>query len=311
MTGGWVLEQTRDKFPLPSGNDRAYQTRSVAEEIDGPAKAIDYDLLTQIGARERMTTIIGEDTPLSRLFEMCYAPQYRLITVKFLSTFIYRPVDPDFQPQPDHPQSPKEISFRLCGESYDMSLREFAIVSGLYTEEETHMPIYTTAISTADDAVVSAWWPRIGDEPFVRAARVTRIRDPLIRYLHRCIVSSITGRGMSHEWCTSHDLFFFILFVEWENVPPCTVFGGVLLYLLPPPGERPDLRGVYVTRIARFHGLIDIEPAYMEVVYHIRLDSRTMHGMHIVQRFPHLWLRFALEKRVIWPQPQPQPQPQL
>ncbi|KAL8189567.1 hypothetical protein R6Q57_029133 [Mikania cordata] len=45
-------------------------------------------------------------------------------------------------------------------------------------------------------------------EPFVRAARVTRIRDPLIRYLHRCIASSLTGRGMSHEWCTSQYLFF-------------------------------------------------------------------------------------------------------
>ncbi|KAL8206008.1 hypothetical protein R6Q57_009559 [Mikania cordata] len=174
----------------------------------GQQKAIDCDLRTQIGARERMTAIIGEDTPWSRLFEMCYAHRYRLITVEFLSTFIYRPVDPDFQPQPDQPQPPEEISFRVCGESYCMSLREFAIVFGLYTEEETHMPIYTTAISSADDAVVSAWWPRIGDEPFVRAARATRIRDPLIRYLHWCIASSITGRGMSQEWCTSQALFF-------------------------------------------------------------------------------------------------------
>ncbi|KAD4178442.1 hypothetical protein E3N88_27033 [Mikania micrantha] len=70
------------------------------------------------------------------------------------------------------------------------------------------MPIYTTAISTADDAVVSAWCPRIGDEPFLRSARVSRIRDSLI--------------------------------------------------------------------------------------------SRTMHVMHIVQKFPHLRLRFALDKGVIW-----------
>ncbi|KAL8193303.1 hypothetical protein R6Q57_026884 [Mikania cordata] len=158
----------------------------------GQQKAIDYDLLTQIGARERMTTIIGEDTPWFRLFEMCYAPQYQLITVEFLSTFIYRLVDPDFQPQPDQPHPPEEISFRLCGESYGMSLGEFAIVSGQYTEEETHMLIYMTAISTADKAVVNAGWPRIDDEPFIRAARVTRFRDPLIRYLHRCIASSIT-----------------------------------------------------------------------------------------------------------------------
>ncbi|KAL8226877.1 hypothetical protein R6Q57_016709 [Mikania cordata] len=75
-----------------------------------------------------------------------------------------------------------------------MSLAEFGNALGLYTEEELTLPIYTSAIHTADDAVVSAWWPRIGDEPFVRAAWVTRIRDPLIRYLHRVIASSISGR---------------------------------------------------------------------------------------------------------------------
>ncbi|KAL8251074.1 hypothetical protein R6Q59_034767 [Mikania micrantha] len=90
-----------------------------------------------------------------------------------------------------------------------MSLREFTVVTGLYTEAETRMLIYTTAIYTADNAVVSTWWPRIGDEPFVCNARVTRIRDPPIR----------------------------------ETVQPCTVFGGVFCYLLPPAGEREDLPG--------------------------------------------------------------------
>ncbi|KAD2805961.1 hypothetical protein E3N88_39338 [Mikania micrantha] len=200
----------------------------------GHQKAIDYDLLAELGQQERMTTIIGEDTPWSRLFERTYATQYRLIMVEFLSTFMYRPQAPDFQPQPGQPQQ-AEISFRLCGFPYHLSLAEFGSVLGLYTEEETHMPIYTTAIHAADDTVVSAWWPRISDEPFVRAARVSRIRDPFIR----------------------------------ETVPPCTVFGGVLFYLLPPPGERPDLQGVYVTRISRFNGLIDLEPVGMEA-FHLR-----------------------------------------
>ncbi|KAD0507644.1 hypothetical protein E3N88_44149 [Mikania micrantha] len=76
------------------------------------------------------------------------------------------------------------------------------------------------------------------------------------------------------------------------------MFGGVPIYLLPPLGERPDFPGggVYVTRIAQFPGLIDIEPTDLDTVHPVRLDSRTMHGMHIVQRFPYLGLRFALEK---------------
>ncbi|KAL8209992.1 hypothetical protein R6Q57_006724 [Mikania cordata] len=156
-------------------------------------KAIDYDLLAELGQQERMTAIIGEDSPWSRLFEMTYAPQYRLITVEFLSTFVYRPHGPDFQPQ----AGPQQSEFRLRGFPYHLSLAEFGSV-------------------LADAVVVSAWWPQNGDEPFVRAARVTRIRDPLIRYLHRCIASSVTGRGMSQEWChcvfcAGHCVLLFLL----------------------------------------------------------------------------------------------------
>ncbi|KAL8199929.1 hypothetical protein R6Q57_013497 [Mikania cordata] len=123
-----------------------------------------------------MEAIIGEDTPWSRLFDMTYAPQYRLITVDFLSTFVYQPQPPDFQPQPQ-----SEISFRLCEGSYGMTLRKFAMMTGLYTQVEIDMPIYVTAISMTDGAVVvSAWWPRIGNESFVRSAPVTRVCDPLI-----------------------------------------------------------------------------------------------------------------------------------
>ncbi|KAL8196706.1 hypothetical protein R6Q57_024583 [Mikania cordata] len=150
----------------------------------GHQKAIDYDLLAELGQQERMMAIIGEDTPWSRLFEMT-------------------PQAPDFQPQP-----------------------EFGSVLGLYTEEETHMTIYTTAIHTADDAVVSAWWPRIGDGSFVRSARVTRIRDPLIRYLHRCIPRLLQDVARARSGALLM-IYFFLLLVVWETVQPCTVSGGV------------------------------------------------------------------------------------
>ncbi|KAL8227540.1 hypothetical protein R6Q57_015124 [Mikania cordata] len=197
-----------------------------------------------------MTAIIGEDTPWSRLFEMTFAPQYRLITVEFLSTFVFRPRVAD-QPQAD-PDQP-EASFRLCGLAYAMSLAEFGNALVLYTEEELEMPIYTSAIHTRREC------PRIDDEPFVRAARVTRIRDSLIRYLHRVIASSITGRGMSQEWCTTY----------YHRQKRGLIFGGV-----------------YVTRLARANGLIDMEPACMQAFAPVRLDKRTVQGMRVVQKFP-------------------------
>ncbi|KAL8217550.1 hypothetical protein R6Q57_020923 [Mikania cordata] len=141
---------------------RNRRDRLLRKEM-GQQKTIDYDLLAELGQLERMTTIIGEDTPWSRLFEMTFAPQYRLITMEFLSTFVFTPRAAD-QAQADQQQP--EVSFRLCGLAYTMYLAEFGNALGLYTEEELQMPIYTSAIHTADDAVVSAWWPRIGDEPF-------------------------------------------------------------------------------------------------------------------------------------------------
>ncbi|KAL8215778.1 hypothetical protein R6Q57_022615 [Mikania cordata] len=172
-----LLDHPWLQFP-PGTVVRNRRDRILRKEM-GHQKALDYDLLTQLGEQQRMVAIIGEDTPLSRLFYMTYAPQYRLLTVEFLSTLVYRPQAPDFQPEPQ----PADISFRLCGDSYDLSLREFAMVTGLYTEVQTHMSIYTTTIHTADDAVVNAWWPWIGDELFVRSARVSRIHDPLIRLI--------------------------------------------------------------------------------------------------------------------------------
>ncbi|KAD5803259.1 hypothetical protein E3N88_14619 [Mikania micrantha] len=111
--------------------------------------------------------------------------------------------------------------------------------------------------------------------------------------------ANLKGRGMSQEWCTSQDLFFLYCLLSGR---PCHLAQCLAEYFSTYYHRQERgliFGGVYVTRIARFHGLIDIEPAYMEVVYPVRLDSRTMHGMHIVQRFPHLGLRFALEKGVI------------
>ncbi|KAL8229453.1 hypothetical protein R6Q57_014353 [Mikania cordata] len=91
---------------------RNRRDRLVRKEM-GQQKAIDYDLLAELGQLERMTAIIGEDTPWSRLFEMTFAPQYRLITVEFLSTFVFRPRAAD-QPQAD-PDKPEERGLIFSG----------------------------------------------------------------------------------------------------------------------------------------------------------------------------------------------------
>ncbi|KAL8200868.1 hypothetical protein R6Q57_012207 [Mikania cordata] len=149
---------------------RSRRDRLLRKEM-GQQNAIDYDLLAELGQLERMTAIICEDTPWSRLFEMTFAPQYRLITVEFLSTFVFTP------PAADQPQQQQlEVSFRLCGLAYAMSLAEFGNALGLYTEEELTMLIYTSAIHTADDAVVSAWENIIIEEKLKQEMEIKNLK---------------------------------------------------------------------------------------------------------------------------------------
>ncbi|KAL8225728.1 hypothetical protein R6Q57_018285 [Mikania cordata] len=71
------------------------------EEPDVIHQNMDWNTNEARSAREEGDgNALGLYTPWSRLFEMTFAPQYRLITMEFLSTFLFRPRAAD-QPQAD------------------------------------------------------------------------------------------------------------------------------------------------------------------------------------------------------------------
>ncbi|MFS7934963.1 hypothetical protein Hanom_Chr05g00397821 [Helianthus anomalus] len=45
------------------------------------------------------------------------------------------------------------------------------------------------------DDQLFAWWPTLCPEPFGKKARLSMIPDPIVRYIHRCISTSISARG--------------------------------------------------------------------------------------------------------------------
>ncbi|KAD5960764.1 hypothetical protein E3N88_12236 [Mikania micrantha] len=65
---------------------------------------------------------------------------------------------------------PKEVS---------MSLTQWGHVTGFYTGEEITTPLFIDVAVDEDEAVLTEWWPVIGDQAFVTKAWVSRIRDPL------------------------------------------------------------------------------------------------------------------------------------
>ena len=87
-----------------------------------------------MGEVERARDIVGLDTPWSRLFELAMEDSYPELTVEFLSTFTYAPHPADYVEDPNFPVH--EVTFRLVGQQFMMSVREFAVHTGLYTEPE-------------------------------------------------------------------------------------------------------------------------------------------------------------------------------
>ncbi|KAI3687191.1 hypothetical protein L1987_80884 [Smallanthus sonchifolius] len=93
-----------------------------------------------------------------------------------------------------------------------MTLRHWAVTTGLYFEPQTVTPLYTEAVTEADKEELLVFWGLISDSTWLGTkGRVSGIRDPLYRYLHRLISTSIAPRLKSREWCTDRELSFFVL----------------------------------------------------------------------------------------------------
>ncbi|KAL8208342.1 hypothetical protein R6Q57_007754 [Mikania cordata] len=124
-------------------------------------------------------------------------------------------------------------------------------------------------------------------------ASVTRIRDPPIRYIHRFIAMSITGRGKSRECGRTCHL------------------GRCLAQYFMSYYHRRQRRAVYgdayITIISRTLGLLhdDSQEVLSPLGFQpVRLDIRTLFGMCIMRQFPEVGLRFSLQGGHIWmPEP--------
>ncbi|KAL8218590.1 hypothetical protein R6Q57_021963 [Mikania cordata] len=111
-------------------------------------------------AGEYQRAIIGVDTPWRRFFDDGFLSAYREITYEFFCTFRF------LHPQASGPrQRPGQIQFRLCGELHRMTLLEFGVLLGLYTEEEIDTDLYRLARHEDFDDVIASWWKHISDSP--------------------------------------------------------------------------------------------------------------------------------------------------
>ncbi|MFS7951715.1 hypothetical protein Hanom_Chr07g00598381 [Helianthus anomalus] len=184
----------------------------------GDHTAVDWTTLEEVDEAARARDFIGHDTPWDK-YVICYCGHG---LCEFVASFEFAPRLADQPEELDNlEKSWVEVSFRLAGEWLEMSLREFLLHYGLYTLEETNTPhpppptpLYNKGVHMPPCSTLVRFWQVIDLGRFGRSkSRVSRIRDPLYRYLHGLIVTSIALREQSRGRCNHGDLFYLYCLV--------------------------------------------------------------------------------------------------
>ncbi|KAL8231200.1 hypothetical protein R6Q57_000978 [Mikania cordata] len=235
--------------------------------------------------RCRGGAILGEDTPWTRLFGLAELPSYRLITVEFLSTFRYRAHQAAVRVDEDA-ELPTDIEFSLYGQHFEMSIERFTVYLGIYYEPETVTDGFAQGLTQGEEGVMRPRWAQISDTPFTgHRVRATMIRDPLIRYIHRCIVTTISGRGQSQEWVTTTDLFYLHSLLAGRpcNLARCFSLYYASFYHRQECGTL--WGGAFITHIARTRGMVDMLDD-LQAIEPRKLDPRTIIRMKLAADNP-------------------------
>ncbi|KAL8216177.1 hypothetical protein R6Q57_023014 [Mikania cordata] len=161
----------------------------------------DRDLLEQLGG----VAEFDRDPQWAPLLR-CSWLQYDELTVEFLSSLQYDTRSLSY---------PGAVSFALGRQTHTMSVAEFAVAFGLYTQEqvaaadfEDHLRGFTRAARvgyvTEDD--LSAYWRTISTHPRTDRRLATQIRDPFIKYIHRILGCTLIPRHFGKEKVNYFDL---------------------------------------------------------------------------------------------------------
>ncbi|GJZ97686.1 hypothetical protein Tco_0670139 [Tanacetum coccineum] len=103
----------------------------------------------------------------------------------------------------------KCIWFRFSGVEKVITLPEFAVLLGLYEEDELNHRLFAIHFTRleVDDKLFNheAFWQKIG-QPTSTNPRTSLIKEPLMRIAHKLLVGSLVHREGSKERCQKRDM---------------------------------------------------------------------------------------------------------
>ncbi|GJR96631.1 hypothetical protein Tco_0268805 [Tanacetum coccineum] len=154
----------------------------------------------------------------------------------------------------------KCIWFRLCGVEKVITLPEFAVLLGLYEEDELNHRLFSIHFTRleVDDKLFNheAFWKKIG-QPTSTKLRTSLIKEPLMRIVHKLLVGSLVHRVGSNERCQKRDMWMRSALEESWGINLAWVIAEHLCKHAPGLKENSLIcGGHYVTKISHLLGML-------------------------------------------------------
>ncbi|GJU85789.1 retrovirus-related pol polyprotein from transposon TNT 1-94 [Tanacetum coccineum] len=152
----------------------------------------------------------------------------------------------------------KCIWFRLCGHEHILTLPEFAVVLGVFTEDEVKHRLFEVYFGRlkVDDKQFDHkdYWTRVG-KPTLTNHKKVLMKEPLMRIVHKVFVGSLVHMVGSRERCQKRDLWMMSALKESRGVNlACIIADHLYKHALRTKKNSVICAGHYVTKIACFLG---------------------------------------------------------
>ncbi|KAI3774812.1 hypothetical protein L1987_49374 [Smallanthus sonchifolius] len=188
---------------------------------------IDWDWLASVGARDRVERLLGP----------------RLRAMHKEGSFA----------------EDDAVSFSLGRMVHEMSIPQFAVASGFYTEEEVVTPEFVTGLRGVyvnqrelclGSDELARFWGTIADVGFAKTNLITSVRDPIYRYVLKVFSTTLVGRKSGKNKANWIDIFLLMCLVEERNMNLASVLAWSLNRARR-GGNRAALdMGPYITKLA-------------------------------------------------------------